>query len=121
MITREFADHFAQAWIDAWNSHDLERILSHYTDAFEMSSPYIAQIAGEPSGVLKGRAAVAAYWTKALERMPTLHFDLHSTLVGAESLVIYYRSTRGMAAETFFFDPHGKVVKSCAHYATGDG
>jgi hypothetical protein len=117
MITREFADHFAQEWIDAWNSHDLERILSHYTDTFEMSSPYIVQIAGEPSGVLKGKAAVAAYWAKALERLPTLHFELYSTLVGADSLVIYYRGAGGMAAEVFFFDPQGKVARSCAHYA----
>jgi hypothetical protein len=116
MITREFAEHFAHEWIASWNSRDLERILSHYTDAFEMSSPYIAQIAGEPSGVLKGRAAVAAYWAKALERMPALHFELHSTLVGAESLIIYYRGTRGMAAEVFFFAPNGKVEKSSAHY-----
>ena len=116
MITREFADYFTQEWIDSWNSHNLERILSHYTDNFEMSSPYIVQIAGESSGVLKGKAAVAAYWAKALERMPRLHFEAHSTLVGAESLVIYYRGTRGMAAELFFFDPHGKVTKACAHY-----
>lgn len=116
MITREFADHFAQEWIDAWNSHNLERILSHYSDTFEMSSPYITTIVGEPSGMLKGKAAVAAYWAKALERMPTLHFELDSTLVGADSLVIYYRGARGMAAEIFFFDPQGKVEKSCAHY-----
>jgi hypothetical protein len=117
MITREFADHFAQEWIEAWNNHDLERVLSHYTDTFEMSSPYITKIVGEPSGVLKGKAAVAAYWAKALERLPTLHFELYSTLVGADSLVIYYRGAGGMAAEVFFFDPEGKVAQSCAHYA----
>ena len=82
-----------------------------------MSSPYIAQIAGEPFGMLKGKPAVAAYWTKALEHMPALHFELHSTLVGAESLVIYYRGARGMAAEVFFFGPNGLVVKASAHYA----
>ena len=43
MITREFADHFTRELIDAWNSHTLERILAHYTDDFEMSSPYIAR------------------------------------------------------------------------------
>jgi len=117
MITREFADHFTQEWIDSWNSHNLERILSHYTDNFEMSSPYIATIAGEPSGVLKGKVAIAAYWAKALEHIPTLHFEMHSTLVGTESLVIYYRGMRGMVAELFFFDPHGKVTKAFAHYA----
>lgn len=67
IITREFADRFAQEWVDAWNSHDLERVLSHYADDFEMSSPYIAQIAGEPSGMLKGKPAIAAYWAHALE------------------------------------------------------
>lgn len=121
MITSDFAAHFAEGWIASWNSRDLERILSHYTDDFEMSSPYIAQIAGEPSGILKGKAAVAAYWIRALECMPSLHFELHSTLVGAESLVIYYRGASGMAAEIFFFDSQGKVVRACAHYAKKDG
>jgi hypothetical protein len=66
---------------------------------------------------LKGKTAVAAYWAKALARLPTLHFELHFTLVGAESLVVYYRGARGMAAEIFFFDPQGKVTRACAHYA----
>lgn len=117
MITREFADRFAQEWIDAWNSHHLERVLSHYADDFEMSSPYIAQIAGEPFGMLKGKPAVAAYWTQALERVSTLHFEVHLTLLGADSLVIYYRGARGMAAEVFFFEPNGLVVKASAYYA----
>ena len=56
-----FAEHFAADWIESWNAHDLNRILSHYTDDFEMSSPVIIQVAGEPSGTLKGKAAVAAY------------------------------------------------------------
>ena len=116
-VTREFADHFAAEWIEAWNSHDLERILSHYADDFELSSPYIAQIANEPSGRLKGKAAVGAYWKAALERMPQLHFEHHATLVGAGSVTIYYRGVRGMAAEVFFFDAAGAVIKAAAHYA----
>ena len=117
MIIREFAEHFAQEWIAAWNSHDLAKILSHYSEDFEMASPYIAQIANEPSGVLRGKAAVGAYWEAALQRMPDLHFEHVSTLVGAQSLTIYYRGARGMAAEVFFFGPDGQVVKACAHYA----
>ncbi len=116
MLTREFATHFAHEWVTAWNSHDLDWILSLYADDFEMASPYIAQIVDEPSGVLKGKTAVAAYWARALELMPTLHFELHSTLLGADSLVIYYRGLSGMAAELFFFNAHGKVRKACAHY-----
>ena len=121
MISSDFAADFALEWIAAWNSHDLDRILSHYADDFEMSSPYIALIAMEPSGVLKGKAAVAAYWAKALAQMPGLHFELHSILVGADSLVVYYSGVSGLAAEVFFFDAHGKVRKACAHYAKSDG
>lgn len=116
-ITREFAEHFSAEWIAAWNDHDLDRILSHYAEDFTMSSPYIAQIAGEPSGKLKGKAAVGAYWKKALERMPDLRFEHHATLVGAGSVTIYYRGARGMAAEVFFFGDDGVVVEAAAHYA----
>jgi ketosteroid isomerase-like protein len=117
MITRELAEKFSTQWIEAWNSHDLDRILSHYSDDFEMSSPYIAQIAGEPSGTLQGKAAVGAYWAKALERTPTLRFELIQTLAGVDSVTIYYRGARGLAAEVFFFGADGLVVKACAHYA----
>jgi hypothetical protein len=86
MIDRRFADRFSAEWIAAWNSHDLDRVLSHYADDFEMSSPIIAQIAGEPSGKLKGKKAVGAYWSSGLKLIPDLHFELVSTLVGAGSI-----------------------------------
>jgi ketosteroid isomerase-like protein len=117
MMTVEFAANFAREWVDAWNSHDLERVLAHYRDDFEMSSPYIPRIAGEPSGTLKGKAIVRAYWAKALQRVPDLRFELIETLRGVDSVVISYRGTSGTAAEVFFFDAHGKVAKAFAHYA----
>jgi hypothetical protein len=117
MLDKTFAERFAAEWIAAWNSHDLDRVLSHYVDDFEMSSPYIIQVAGEPSGKLKGKKAVGAYWTKALERIPNLHFELVSTLVGANSITLYYKGHRGMAAEVFIFSSDGKVTAAFAHYA----
>ena len=117
MISREFAEKFAKHWVEAWNSHDLEAVVSHYSDDFEMSSPYIVQIAGEPSGTLKGKSAVGAYWSAALKRIPDLRFELVEMLIGVESVTLYYRGARGMAAEVFFFNSAGMVVKACAHYA----
>lgn len=116
MVNREFAAKFAQEWVEAWNRHDLEAVLSHYSDDFEMSSPYIAAISGEHRCTLKGKAAVAAYWSAALERMPGLHFELRQTLFGADSVTLCYQGVRGMAAEVFFFDADGRVVKAAAHY-----
>ncbi|HKN87341.1 MAG TPA: nuclear transport factor 2 family protein [Nitrospiraceae bacterium] len=117
MIDRAFSEDFAREWIDSWNSHDLSRILSHYSEDFEMSSPLIIQIAGEPSGMLKGKAAVAAYWKKALQLVPDLRFERLETLVGVNSLTVYYKSARGLSAEVFHFGPDRKVVRAYAHYA----
>ena len=93
-----FAEHFANDWIDAWNSHDLQRILSHYADDFEMTSPVIIQLTNEPSGTLRGKTAVGDYWTKALQLIPDLHFELITTLVGVNSITLYYHGARGRLA-----------------------
>jgi selenocysteine lyase/cysteine desulfurase len=116
MIDKEFANHFATDWIDSWNKHDLVRILSHYADNFEMSSPMIIKIAGEPSGALKGKEAVGSYWAKALQLIPDLHFELVATLVGVNSITLYYNGVRSPTAEVFHFNLEGKVSKAYAHY-----
>jgi ketosteroid isomerase-like protein len=116
-MDRDFAKDFAAEWIDAWNAHDLDRVLSHYADDFEMSSPVIIQVAQEPSGTLRGKAAVSAYWKKALELIPDLHFQLISVLVGVTSITLYYKGARGrLAAEVFHFGAEQKVSKAFAHY-----
>lgn len=117
-MNAEQANALAQSWIAAWNAHDLPRILSHYSDDFEMTSPYIVQITGEPSGILRGKAAVGAYWTKALEKFPELHFESQQVLYSPNSVTLIYRSNRsGLAAEVFFVGDDGKIFKAVAHYA----
>ena len=117
-MDKVFAERFAAEWIDAWNTHDLKRVLSHYADDFEMSSPYIVQIAGEPSGTLRGKAAVGAYWKKALELVPDLKFELLTVLVGVDSVTLHYKGARGrFVAEVLHFRSDGKVAKAFAHYA----
>ena len=113
-----FAERFAAEWIAAWNAHDLERALAHYAEDFAMTSPYIPEIAGERSGTLRGKAAVAAYWKKALALKPDLHFELIAVLVGVESVTIHYKGAGGrLVAEVFHFGADGKVVRAFAHYA----
>ncbi|MCC6139400.1 MAG: nuclear transport factor 2 family protein [Nitrospira sp.] len=116
MINRAFGEEFAKEWVAAWNSHDLDRILSHYADDFVMTSPYIAQLAGVASGILTGKAAVRAYWAAALEKLPSLRFEHVQTLIGVDSVTIYYRGVKGMAAEVFFFGLDHLVYRAAAHY-----
>lgn len=118
MIDRNFAATFATEWISAWNSHDLDRILSHYAEDFQFTSPFIPSVVGEPSGILIGKEAVRSYWSAALERRPDLHFELIRLLVGVRSLVICYNRHDGKTgAEHFEFDEGGKVIRSSAHYS----
>ena len=112
-----FAKRFANEWIAAWNSHDLERILEHYEEDFEMSSPIITALAGESSGKLQGKVAVGAYWSRALRKVPDLHFELLTALAGVDSVTVYYRGHRGLSAEVLHFGPSGKVRAAFAHYA----
>lgn len=108
---------FAEGWIDAWNAHDLDAVLAHYSDDFEFSSPLVIQVAGEPTGTLKGKAAVEAYWRAALAGVPTLRFDLVDVLAGVDCLTILYRGHRGLAAELFELDANGRAVRGRALYA----
>lgn len=116
MLTMEQAEEFAQEWIAAWNSHDLDRILSHYTDDFEMSSPVIAQVMAEPSGRLQGKERISVYWGRALERYPGLYFEKLHVLRGVDSVTIIYNGVRGLSAEVFHFNVAGKVSAAYAHY-----
>ena len=116
-MDKAFAEHFAADWIESWNAHDLDRVLSHYANDFEMTSPVIIQLTDESSGRLCGKVSVGAYWSKALQLIPDLHFELVSVLIGVASITIYYKGAGSrLAAEVFFFDASRKVSRAFAHY-----
>ena len=117
-MTHHQAHEFAKDWIDSWNSHDLERVLSHYAEDFEMRSPFISQFVNEPSGRLVGKEKVRNYWQVALSKIPDLHFQLIDVQVGATSIAIRYSNQAGkQATEVLFFGGDGLVVRAAAHYS----
>ena len=118
-LRTDFAERFAAEWIAAWNSHDLDCVLAHYEDDFEMHSPLIPVMVGEPSGRLQGKAAVGAYWAKALRTLPNLRFELVTVLSGVDSVTVCYKGHRGMSAEVLHIGSSGKVRAAYAHYAAG--
>jgi|GEM_PF-304689 len=107
---------FATEWINAWNSHDLDRILSLYADDVEVTTPMIKVALGIDDGTVRGRDAAGQYWSAALRKVPNLHFELVEATRGVNSIAIYYKSILGKTAiETMFF----KVNKAIAHYNSG--
>ena len=45
IISEEYAYKFADDWIDSWNSHDLDRVMSHYDEELIYFSPFVAKLA----------------------------------------------------------------------------
>lgn len=108
---------FANDWIESWNSHDLDRILSHYSDDFEITTPMIKVALGIETGTLKGKDKIRNYWSAAFKKVPDLFFELKEVTKNVESMAIYYKSVLGkMAIEVMFFNEEGKINKVIAHY-----
>jgi ketosteroid isomerase-like protein len=128
ILSESEADAFVAEWMEAWNSHDLDRILEHYADDVEYSSPFIAQMA-EPGGPgadgrLDGKAVVRAYFAAALERNAGLHFGAPSVVaVGAGSVCFVYTSIKNLTAvETLVFAPGSRIVaRAHCHYRSPAG
>jgi hypothetical protein len=117
-IDKTRQEAFAQEWVDAWNSHDLDRILSLYSDDVCMQSEYIKAFANERSATLTGKQNLRAYWAEALSRLPDLHFTPILTCTGVETTAIHYQSVGGrLAIEVFRFNENGLVSQAAAHYA----
>lgn len=113
-----FSD-FAQQWIQDWNDHNLENILSHYSEEIQFTSPIIQQLAINTSGNLNGKHALKKYFSIGLEKYPQLTFHLIHELIGLNSVVLFYKSINdSYSAEFMEFDEKGKVKRVCAHYTS---
>ena len=115
MLTRSFAESFAQDWLAAWNDRDIERILSHYSEEIIFHSPRIARVMGNEALSIFGKKTLRDYWSKALALAPQLFFELDDILVGSDAITILYTNHREeLVAETFVFGAESKVVGSIA-------
>ena len=88
---------FATEWVQAWNSHDLERVLSHYDDTVTLISPRAQLVLGIADGAVRGKAALRDYIKRALENVPDLSFTLERVFSGVNSVVIEFQHERRAA------------------------
>ena len=117
MVSEEQARSFAEEWYAAWNSHDLDAILGHYSDDVEFTSPFVVALFDEPSGTIRGKEDLRAYFARGLERFPDLRFEPLDVLAGVDSVTLSYVSVEGRrAAEVMTLGPDGRVVRVLAHY-----
>lgn len=113
------AQTFAQAWIEAWNAHDLDAILSHYADNVVLISPAAGKILGDAAGTVRGKIALRDYFRRGLELYPNLRFELLDVMSGVASVVVCFTNQKGTrTAEFMEFDENGKIVRVVANYST---
>ena len=116
-MTHSDADAFARDWIEAWNAHDLDRIMHHYAENVEFVSPLVTVLLGDPSGTVHGREALRAYVERGLAAYPNLAFRSAHALAGVGSVTITYESVGGrLSAEVMELDDAGMVRRVLAHY-----
>ena len=110
---------FAAEWVAAWNAHDLERILSHYSDDMVFDSPGVQIVMGDPSGRVVGKGALKTYWQTAMARSPGLQFELRGAFAGPRGCALRYWNANLQAEviEVFEFNDRRLVCAGGAYRA----
>jgi ketosteroid isomerase-like protein len=117
-LTKDEAWNLANHWVEAWNSHDLDMIMTHYEDAVELTSPAAAQLFGTPDGKVVGKANLRAYFQRGLETYPELRFRLEDVLWGVNTVIFYFTNQKGThTAEFMELSATGKVARVVANYS----
>lgn len=89
-------EEVAQKWFAAFNEHNLESLLALYHDEAAHYSPKLKIRQPETNGLVKGKAALRAWWQDAFDRLPTLHYSC-TTLTSNDDRVFmeYIRAVAG--------------------------
>lgn len=109
--------NFAQEWLNAWNSRNLNKIMDHYSENIDFVSPIIRQMGINAEGKIANKNELRGYFVKALQKYPDLHFEFYHELKGVNSTVLFYKSVNNsLSAEYMELNREGKVCKVRAHY-----
>jgi len=80
----------ARAWVDAFNAHDVPRLVALYADDCVHLSPKLRVQRPETGGKVEGKAALTAWWTEALQRLPGLRYEATTITANADRVFLEY-------------------------------
>lgn len=84
------AHQIAKLWLDAFNKHDLEELLSLYDDHAIHYSPKLKIRHPETNGLIKGKDSLRGWWNDAFERLPQLVYEEKNIITGNDIIFLEY-------------------------------
>lgn len=111
----------ATRWFAAFNEHNLENLLKLYDDQAEHYSPKLKVRHPETHGLIKGKAALHAWWKDAFQRLPSLRYEVtRLTPFDDRVFMEYHRHVSGeddMLVGEMLEVRKGLIVKSSVFHA----
>ena len=80
----------ALKWFEAFNAHDLEKLLSLYNDNAQHYSPKLKIRMPETQGLIKGKQALREWWKDAFDRLPSLQYEVVKLTADDEQVFMEY-------------------------------
>lgn len=97
MIKDPFNIQIGLKWIEAFNEHDLEKLLGLYAENATHYSPKLKARIPSTNGWVSGISALRSWWADAFARIPSLQYELNKLLADEHRVLIEY--TRKAAGE----------------------
>ena len=90
----------AEQWFDAFNEHNLEKLLALYDDKAQHYSPKLKARHPESNGIITGKDALRAWWKDSFYRLPSLKYT--PLRVIADDSILFMEYTRFVEGEAIF-------------------
>jgi hypothetical protein len=80
----------AKNWFEAFNTHNLDKLLSLYDDNARHYSPKLKIRQPETNGFVAGKEALRAWWKDAFERLPSLKYEATQLTSNETRIIMEY-------------------------------
>lgn len=77
-------------WFEAFNSHDLEKLLSLYHDNAEHFSPKLKVRLPHTKGLIIGKEALRDWWKDSFDRLPSLRYEVKKLTADEDQVFMEY-------------------------------
>ena len=110
----------AMLWFEAFNSQNLEKLLSLYDDEAQHFSPKLKIRHPETQGLVTGKEALLTWWKDAFDRLPTLHYKVTSLTSNSDRVFMEYIRTVENETNMFVAEvleiKEGKIIGSRVYH-----